>query len=251
MNAFPVKYNKEHYVVMSNDIIRGKQELSLQEARLLRLVITQVVKEDKDLKTYKIKLREYAEYFDITHQSIFRDIKDICHSLMSRVITIEKKAANGKKTWEMLHWVQYAKYDDNGCVTIMLSEQLKPFVLELEKWFTQYKFQEILSMRSYYAIRMYELLRCQDGISKYSSNYHEISMADLRFYFACDDKFKKVSQFKAKVIDTAIGEINEKSDIFVTADYIKTGRTITAVRFNIRTNYTNIKERQNERAADR
>lgn len=48
---YDMTYNAEHYTVAANDIIKGKQSMTLQTARLIRLLITQVVKEDKDLKT--------------------------------------------------------------------------------------------------------------------------------------------------------------------------------------------------------
>lgn len=55
-------YNDKHYAVMANDIVKGKQEMTLWEARIIRLLITQAVKEDKDLKTY---IREINEKSDI------------------------------------------------------------------------------------------------------------------------------------------------------------------------------------------
>ena len=65
--------NGENYVVMSNDLIKGKSNLSLNELKLLRLTIMQVLKEDTDLRTYQINISELAELLDITSPSIYRD----------------------------------------------------------------------------------------------------------------------------------------------------------------------------------
>jgi plasmid replication initiation protein len=237
----PVVYNSNHYVVMANDIIKSSHDMTLQEARLIRLVITQVVKEDKDFKTYSIKIKDLAEYLGITGETIYRDIKEICRKLRTRLIDV------GKEGFDFISWTSNAKYDTKtSSVIIKLSDEIKPYILELEKWFTQYKFKEILSMHSYYALRLYELLRCYDGAAKYESSCHEISITTLRFYFACEKKYAKISHFKDKIIDTAIKEINEKTDIFVNVSYTKTGREVASALFSVRANYKNIKERKNE-----
>lgn len=53
-----MQYNSEYFTVAANDIIKGKQSMTLQTARLIRLLVTQVVKEDKDLKTYSCRITE-------------------------------------------------------------------------------------------------------------------------------------------------------------------------------------------------
>lgn len=236
-NAYPITYNKEHFTVMANDIIKGKQEMSLQEARIIRLLITQVVKEDKDLKTYTCRIQELAEFLGIPSTNLYRDIKKICENLLQRLVRVD--TGNPKEPWESFQWVQLAKYDGNGNITLMLSNQIKPYVIELEKWFTQYPLGNILSMQSFYAIRLYELIKCQDGISRFEKQYHEFSILFLRKYFCCEQKYQRLSQFKEKVIETATKEINEKTDIFLEIEYIKNGRAITIIKFHIHPNFKN------------
>lgn len=143
-------YNAEHYTVAANDIIRGKQSMTLQTARLIRLLITQVVKEDKDLKTYRCRISDLAKFMNIPSSNLYRDIRNICDCAMKSVVYIG--TGNPKQPWKMFHWVSTAEYDDNGTLTIRLSDQIKPYVLELEKWFTQYQLKNILEFNSYYDI---------------------------------------------------------------------------------------------------
>ena len=44
VKKYEMTYNAEHYTVAANDIIKGKQSMTLQTARLIRLLITQGVK---------------------------------------------------------------------------------------------------------------------------------------------------------------------------------------------------------------
>jgi plasmid replication initiation protein len=234
-----LSYNKEYYTVMANDIIKGKQEMSLQEARIIRLLITQVVKEDKDLKTYTCRIKDLADFLGIHSENLYRDIRGICKQLLKR--TVDIGTGNPKDPWESFQWIQLAKYDNNGNITLMLSEQIKKYVIDLNCWFTQYPLGSILSMQSFYAIRLYELLKCYDGISRYEKEYYEFSLKYLREFFCCEDKFIRISDFKRKVIDIAIKEINDKTDIWIDVEYVKLGRAINSIKFYIHFNPKNVK----------
>jgi plasmid replication initiation protein len=239
---YEMVYNAEHYTVAANDIIRGKQSMTLQTARLIRLLITQVVKEDKDLKTYTCRISDLANFLNVDSSNLYRDIRQICSCAMFSTVSIG--TGNPKEPWEMFHWISTAKYDGNGTLTLRLSDEIKPYVLELEKWFTQYQLKNILEFNSYYAIRLYELLKCKDGESSNSKIELEFEVDELRQYFDCEKKYQKISQFKEKVINTAVREINEKSDLWVNPTYKKTGRAITSVVFETHANYWNIQKQE-------
>lgn len=239
VNTYPMVYNKEHYTVMANDIIKGKQDMTLQEARIVRMLVTQVVKQDKDLKTYTCRISDLAKFLGIPSQNMYRDIRDICDKLMQSVVRIG--TGNPKEPWEIIQWMQQAKYDGNGNLTLELSNKIKPYVVALDKWFTQYQLGDILSMQSFYSIRLYELIKCQDGITRTEKDCHKFDIDYLRQYFCCEKKYKKIIDFKKNVIELAVREINDKSDIRLDIEYIKTGRAITAILFSVHCNYGQLK----------
>lgn len=228
-------YNSEHYTVAANDIIRGKQAMTLQTARLIRLLITQVVKEDKDLKTYSCKITDLAKFLNVDSSNLYRDIREICDCAMKSVVYIG--TGNPKQPWEMFHWLSTASYDGEGTLTLRLSDQIKPYVLELEKWFTQYQLKNILEFNSYYAIRLYEIIKCEDGLTGGAKSELDFEIDELRQYFDCEQKYKLFADFKRKVIEVAVREINEKSDIYIIPIYKKTGRAVTSIRFEIHSNH--------------
>jgi plasmid replication initiation protein len=235
VKKYEMTYNSEHYTVAANDIIRGKQSMTLQTARLIRLLITQVVKEDKDLKTYNCKITDLANFFNIPKNNLYRDIKQICNCAMCSCVNISD--GNPKHPWKIFHWISTAEYDGNGTVTLRLSDQIKPYVMELEKWFTQYQLKNILEFSSYYAIRLYEIIKCEDGLTGSKKSELEFEISELRKYFDCEKKYVRISQFKEKVIEVAVREINEKSDILIYPHYKKSGRAITSISFEIHINY--------------
>lgn len=225
---YPISYNKEHYAVMANDILKGKQEMTLQEARIIRLLITQIVKQDADFKSYTCNIQEFANFIGIDSSNLYKNVMKFCNKLLDKKVFIG--TGNPKQPWKTFQWISYAEYDGNGNLTLKLSEQIKPYVLELEKYFTQYQFKNVLAMQSFYAIRLYELLKMKSGIDQYNIDY-KFTVTDLREYFSCENKFERISQFKEKVIETAVREINEKTDLRVIVTYKKTGRSITHIIF--------------------
>lgn len=231
VKKYEMTYNSEHYTVAANDIIRGKQAMTLQTARLIRLLITQIVKEDKDLKTYSCRITDLAKFFNIPRSNLYRDIREICDCAMKSIVYIGTN--DPKQPWKMFQWVSTAEYDGNGILTLRLSDQIKPYVLELEKWFTQYQLKNILEFNSYYAIRLYEIIKCEDGMTGNSNPALEFEIEELRQYFDCEKKYSAFKDFRKRVIEVAVREINEKSDIYIVPTYKKNGRAITSISFEI------------------
>lgn len=239
---YEMTYNSEHYTVAANDIIRGKQSMTLQTARLIRLLITQIVKEDKDLKTYSCKIADLAKFLNVDSSNLYRDIKGICECAMKSVVYIGD--GNPKHPWKMFHWLSTAQYDGEGTLTLRLSDEIKPYVLELDKWFTQYQLKNILEFNSYYAIRLYEILQCEEGIYRHEKEDHEFEVDELRQFFDCEKKYSAFKDFRKNVIEVAIREINEKSDIWVQATYKKWGRAINSVIFEVHPNHSVLADRR-------
>jgi len=239
-----IVYDKKYYTVMANNIVKGKQEMTLSEARLLRLLITQVAKEHKDLKTYTCRIQDLAKFLGIDAKNLYRDVKLICKNLLKRIVSVETD--NPKEPWKSFQWIQLASYDGNGNITLKLSEQIAPYVLELNAWFTQYKLENILEFNSFYAIRIYEILKCDNGITRDEQGEFSYELDYLREILCCVEKYKYMHDFINKVIDTGVREINEKSDILVSYELKKTSRKFTDIIFSVSINGKNFIKRKNE-----
>lgn len=231
---YNMTYNNEHYTVMANDIVKARQSMSLQAARLIRLMISKVVKEDKDLKTYTCNITELAEFLNISRNNLYRDIEDICNTLHQSIVYIG--TGNPKHPWKRLNWISMSEYDGKGTLTIRLSDDIKPYVIELERCFTQYQLKNILNFNSYYAIRLYEIIKCEDGRTLGTEEKMRFTIKELREYCDCIDKYTRLIDFKRNVIEVAVREINTKSDLYIIPHYIKTGRAITDIDFEIHVN---------------
>lgn len=234
---YPLKLNPDYYVVTANDLIKGRQKMSLREAQLLFIAISQVVKEDKDFKTYTTTVTELAAFMGIDENSLYRDLESICTSLCKQVVKIQTGGTNarGKAKWKVFGWVQSAEYD-SGKLTLRLSDDIKPYLLELDKYYTQTQLGTLMTFRSYYTTRLYQYLRADTGAKWESVEEWHFTCEELRDLFQVKEKQYKLSRDLIRfTIVPALEELG-KSDYAYVWDYEEhrakgRGRPLTGVSF--------------------
>ena len=223
----------ENQVVMSNDLIKGKSNLSLNELKLLRLTIMQVLADDKDLLTYQVKIQDLAKILDISTPSIYRDVMEMCKHLLQEIVCVGD--GNPKHKWKMFQWCSTCQYD-NGTITIKLHDNLKPYLIQLKQHYTQYMLQDILMLKTVYAVRLYELIREE---MKYQEVYADktatvsLDVDTIRKATDTEKKYAQIGIYKLRVIESALNEINEKSCYHITYSDIKRSRKIIGFQFKI------------------
>lgn len=234
---YPLKLNPDYYVVTANDLIKGRQKMSLREAQLLFIAISQVVRDDKDFKTYTTTVSELSVFMGDSPENLYRDLKGICKSLCQQVVEVQVGGENsrGKAKWKVFSWVQSAEYD-NGKLTIRLSDDIKPYLIELDKYYTQTQIGTLMSFRSYYTTRLYQYLRAETGAKWETQEEWHFTIAELRELFLIKDKqYKQPRDLLKKTILPALEELS-KSDYAYILDYeehraSRRGRPLESVSF--------------------
>ena len=120
-----------------------------------------------------------------------------------------------------------------------MNDRLKPFLLELQKHYTQYALENVLAMKSVYAIRIFELLQMntmQKALPKGGIDV-ELTVQEIRDCCNLNDKYENFGSFREKVIDKAEKEINRVTLYDVTHSYVKTGKSVTSIVFHINMKY--------------
>lgn len=233
-----LQIDTSHEVVMANQmVLHSASNLNLNEMKLLRYIIMQTKKNDDYLFQYDFSVKDLADDFGTSVKNLYRDLDSMSDHIMSEVIRIGEFTGNAKKDkWSKFHWVDMFNYYE-GRITIKLSDELRPFLIHLAGDFTKYELSEIIKMNSGYAIRIYEVIRSymDDRKLPYADVTSEISisMDVLRKVTNTENKFSMNADFKRRVIDSAIKEINRCSKYHVTAEPYKKGRAIAGYDFLI------------------
>ena len=235
---YQLQLNPDPYVVTANDLIKGKQKMTLREAQLLYITMSQVVKEDKDFKTYSIAVSELASFMGIGPNALYRDLENICTSLLKRVVKIYVQDANNpsERKWKAFQWISAAEYE-NGKLTIKLNDELKPFLIELVSHYSQILLGTLCSFNSYYAARLYQYIVCEIG--EHPRNPKEewtFTCEELRDFFQIEkNEYARNYDLVRKTIKVALDELN-KSDFTYIWDYEELrgpgkGRPLVGVKF--------------------
>lgn len=234
--CFDMNTNSEHYVVQANELISGKQNLKLNSAKIMRSLIMQIRPEDDELKSYVIRITALSKLLDIGAENLYRNIDSITDDIIKNHVAV-KDQAQGK--FIKIPWVTACAYEKGIGLAVKMNPLLKPFLLNLKEHYTQYQLENILAMKSVYAIRIYELIQ-KEQIMKFvpdAGAHIVLTIKEIREACDCECKYEKISQFKAKVIDVAVKEIQRTTMYKITYDCLKNGRSIDAIRFHINLAY--------------
>lgn len=219
----------DNYVAMSNKMVLGKSKLTLNEHKLMRLLIMQLRPQDDGLFIVRVGAMDIAELFGIPKSDVYRDLNNITTHIMREVIEI----ADGEKKYKKFHWIDTAEYD-NGVAIFKLSEELRPYILGLKDFYTQYRLGEIASFRSTYAIRIFEvIMEALNGLKPHADKIGSvyIDIETIKRVTDTEDKYKNITLFQHKVIDMAVRNMNDYSPYHVSAEPKKESRKIVGFYF--------------------
>lgn len=209
-------------VKKSNSLIEARHNWSLNEQRLLLLMATDVTEIEKDKKEWKIKISEFDKLFEKTRTTKFEAEK-----LVDSIYNQSMEFRDEKGNWVKNRVISSAKYF-NGEITLTLTDFMIPHLKELKKQFTQYRLKDVSNFGSQYSTRLYELIiRVM-----HKTNILDMAIEELRLDLGvAKGKYKVFSNFRVRVLDVAVNEINDISNLVVSYDLIKKGAKIIGVHF--------------------
>lgn len=223
-------------IVKDNALIEASHKLSESEQRLVLLAILKgrefcdSIEELKD-KELIIHAEDYMKAFGVERQSAYEALKKAVLGLFEAKWGYRFVNSKGNIEVAYERFTQSAKYVENeATVKFMFANSIIPMLVELERNFTSYEIEQVANLQSRYAMRLYECL-----IRFKASKLLNITLDELRFRFGLlDTEYKVMSDFKKRVLDMAVKDINDNTDITVSYDQHKQGRTITSFTFKFK-----------------
>jgi plasmid replication initiation protein len=114
---------------------------------------------------------------------------------------------------------------------VRFEEGLKPYLLELKKRFVSYNLKYILPLTSTYSVRIYQLLKEYEKLTK---RYFDVG--ELMELLQVPKSYQNYTNFNAKVLKVAEKELKEHCDIYFTLEEEKEGRKVSRLIFRIHKN---------------
>ena len=223
-------------VVKDNVLIDASYNLDMVEQRLILLAIVEARETGKGIShdtLLQVHASSYINQFHVEKHTAYKVLREAAKTIFSRYVTYHDiNSETGKERTFHVRWVDKIGYEqDSGLVFLRFSQDVVPLITRLEANFTSYEIQQISSLTSAYAIRLYEVLIKWRSTSKTPM----MMLSDLRGKLGVENnEYEMMSDFKKRVLDIAINQINEHTDITVTYEQHKAGRVITGFTFSLK-----------------
>jgi len=219
-------------IYKDNNLIEASYALTLSEQRLILIAIIAARDIEKELTAdtlITIHASQYMQHFNVERQSAYDALQSASDSLFERRLSYKAiDPVTGRQAIYKSRWVSKVGYvKEAATVQLIFAPDILPLFIKLEEKFTKYELKQISQLTSVYAIRLYELL-----IRWRSTGRLYIKINELRNKLGLsDEEYIQMGDFKKRVLNTAIEQINEFTDIEVNYTQKKEGRSITDIDF--------------------
>lgn len=210
-------------VVHSDKITKGRSKLSLSEMKAFLATITTIdAKNDTEFKEVILTKKEFCGDTNLD----FRTVKLVCKTLLKQVYEIENNQV--WKAYPIYQMFEYDKKTDE--VRFKFNDYMRPYLLELTQKFTKYQIKNIINMTSKYSIRTYQLLKDFRDIKRHI----EFELEDFCDKLEVPKSKRKWGDFQIDIMQTAIKEINELTDIRILGIFPERKRGKKVLSFSIK-----------------
>ncbi|MEK7203207.1 MAG: RepB family plasmid replication initiator protein, partial [Patescibacteria group bacterium] len=213
-----------------NQLINARYSFSLAETRLVLKLLSLININDEIFKRYKIEVKDFDDITKHKGLSEYERVKQTIEDLQKKLIHIPLEDG-----FLQTAWIASAKYfEHESMVRVEISEELRPYLLQLKEHFTWYELEQLLSLSSAHSFRIYELLKQYQNIG-----VREFEMEELKEILNVKDKYKLYNDFRRRVILQAQKELEQHTDIRFDFKPLKKRKKVTHLKFFI---YPNQKE---------
>ena len=225
-------------IVKDNALITASHKLGEVEQRLILLAILKGREFCDSVEQLKgkeliIHADDYMQTFGVDRSVAYKALKQAVMGLFDAKWGYKYINDKGNKVVRYERFTQSAQYvEGEGTVSFRFADAIIPMLVELEKRFTSYEIEQVAELTSSYAMRLYEFFM-QHLDKKTGKGWLDISLDDLRFRFGLlPTEYQAMKDFKKRVLELSLKQINTKTDLSATYTQRKQGRVIVGFRFD-------------------
>lgn len=240
-----VTEQRDEVIAQGNDLIRqARFSLTALEQNIVYFAMSKIGPNDKDFMRIHFTVAEFCHVCGIYYEDNpggreYKRIKSAIKSLADKSVWV--KFLDGSEV--LVRWFDICRVKPNtGEISIIFSLSVKPYLIGLieraksgGEGYTQILLLTQLALQSKYSKRMYEVLKSylysKGTVAKlYLVNQVEYELSEFKKLMnaECYDRFPDL---RRKVLETAVREINEVSDIDVSYQVVTRSRKVVGVRF--------------------
>ena len=239
-------------IIKPNTLIEAGFDLTEAEHDLMTLAVNKLHRLQFGGRRVLISAKEFAAANRVNETYAYRALKDTAKVLGDRKLkftlyldktiqatneadklTVIKPSHHNFTTLRSeYHWLQGVSYqDEQGFIILDFSDPLTFLIDNTSKAYTRYDFIKTVGFTGCSSKRLYELINKWKGMGEIP----EMTIEAWKEFFGVSDKYPKIAEFKRRILDPAINQINKQGDFKLTLKASKFGRTITHFSITIKT----------------
>ena len=226
-------------VTKANKLIESKYSRGLIETRIVDACIAKINSMEKMTpdRYYEISVADLLEATECTNADfVYQQMKNAARNLSKQQLYLP----------DLIQWINWfgdVRYvEKEGKIALTFTPAIAPYLFGIDgnvTHYTSYMQSQTLQFKGSYSHRIYEFLRQWKGNDSVVTVYKEFSLEELKRRLELDEQYSRIDDLKRRVIDPAVEEINQYSDIFVEYEQRKAGRRVTHFCFSISPNKNN------------
>jgi len=213
-----------------NAITSARYEMSACEMDIVFSLLSKLTKTDAPGTIYEIRVRELEA---LTSRSWnYKQLLESTELLNSRVYSIESGTTLLQVS--LLASALYRK--GKGTIELEISERMRPYLIDLKSNFTSYRLHAAFSLSSKYAKRVYQLASQWKDIGEtktYTLDEFKLMLNLKDSKGKNREQYTQISALQKYVLDVAITQINEHTDLHVKYELLKKGRSYQYIKFYV------------------
>ena len=214
-------------MAIQNRVTECFKSMSVDEKRILIMaspVARNIDATEQD--SILISAQQFAEECGIKVNSAYKQIELASKKLVDRSFSYTNE--KGKKVYS--NWVIDATYEDAG-VSLRFTSVVLMMLKILDKYnpYTRYKKDVVLKLKKDYSIDFYHLAKKSEKLGSF-----ELTIDSMFIEFGLPESYRDLRNLKRRVLKDPIDEINKYTDIDLTYEPIKKGRSVVGFKFTVR-----------------
>ena len=220
--------NKEIEVRQHNALTNARYEYTELQLDLLFFLLSKLRKDQQDT-VYELSIKDLSSLTGKKYNAAY--LHKATSDMGSRVFEVQTETRY-RQLW-MFQRVDYLL--GQGIIEIKLTEDITPYLFDLKENFTSYELASALRLTSKYAKRIYQY--CSQWKDQGETKKYDIQ--DFKQMLGLfDDKGKdktiRMSDFRESVLDVAVKQINEHTELHISYKLEKRVRTYKNIVFTVK-----------------
>ncbi len=216
-----------------NALTNARYEYTETQSNIFLVLLSKLRKDAPDA-VYQITVPEMEKATGSQYN--YKQLRESTKEMMGRVHEINT-LHNGREVFRQL--VLFKRIDyilGTGVIELEFNEYATQYLFDLKNNFTSFQVQAALSLTSKHAKRIYQI--CSQWKDKGETK--KMAILDLKKTLSLADnkgreEYTEISMFKKNVLDVAVKQINEKTDLLIGYKLEKVGRGFKNIVFTVRT----------------